>query len=231
MEEGTKEYRAVKSIVLGVHYNMQTPKMARTLWDLGVRFSQDYEQHVRETNRLRRLYLRRYPGLRAYMEDREAKLLRDQSSDSLTGRIRHLPLNDGRATKGYGHLLNQAINFPIQSLASDITGSALIDVERELLRFYHLDIVSFYEALIDWQRKVLTKAPGCGIMEPRIALLFNEVHDSLLLDIPPDDVVEITELVVETMRAVPSLRKLVPSFSCPLDVDIKIGSHWGAKKG
>lgn len=229
VEDGTPEYRAVKCIVLGVHYNMQTRKMAGDLWNLGVKFSADYESHEKETDRLRRLYLRRYAGLGHYMEGQESLLLRNNSVSSLLGRLRRLPLVDGTYTKGYGHMLNQSINFPVQSLASDITGSALVDVEAALLDFYDIDYIEFFNLLIEYRRKSLTATPNCAIILPElpISLLFNEVHDSLLLDIHPDYKKEHTELMVETMRAVPTLRKLAPTFSCPLDVDVKVGSHWG----
>ena len=233
--DGSSEYRAIKSIVLGVHYNMQTPKMARTLWDLGIRFSADYEAHKKETGRLRRLYLNTYPGLRRYMEDCEGTLLRDQTSVSLTGRVRHLPLISGRTTQGFGHLLNQAINFKVQSLASDITGSALLDCENELLAYHGLSYSDFYHLLIDYRKNLLTNAQNRGIITPTInlSLLFNECHDSLLIDMPKEHVKAHTELMVETMRQVPSLRKLVSrlgrAFEVPLDVDTKVGSMWGLK--
>lgn len=233
VQDGTPEYRAVKCIVLGVHYNMQTPKMAKDLRNMGVKFSEDYEAHEKETDRLRKLYLRRYPGLGRYMEGQESMLLAHNFVPSLLGRRRRLPLVDGTYTKGYGHMLNQAINFPVQSLASDVTGSALVDCEAALLDDYGIDYIEFFNLLIEYRRKLLTNPRECAIILPQlpISLLFNEVHDSLLLDIHPDFVKRHTELMVETMRAVPTLRKLAPTFSCPLDVDVKMGLHWGESDG
>lgn len=228
VENGTDEYRAVKSIVLGVHYNMQTPKMARQLALLGIRFSADWEEHEAETDRLRKLYLRRYAGIGRYMAEREDRWLRTGMSDSYTGRIRHLPV-PARGEKGYGHSLNQAINFPIQSLASDVTASAMMDFEAEQLRCHGLDYRQYHQALIEQRRKFLTEGPRCGTILP-ISQIFNEVHDSLVVDLFPETAKRDQECLIECMRAVKSLKKLAPGFdNSILAADFKISSHWKSK--
>jgi uracil-DNA glycosylase family 4 len=239
VEKDTPLYRGVKSIALGVHYNMQTRKMARQLWsgiinDDGtlsvIRFSADYQTHETEVDRLRRKYLGRYLHLQAYMRRQEAQLLRHQAVVSYTGRVRHLPLVDGRDTPGYGHLLNQAINFPIQSLASDVTGSALVDIESELLALHGLTYVDYTRLLLEAQRKVLTNPADSAILYPiNMSLIFNEVHDDVVVDFHPDHFKRDQELVVESMRAVRSLRQLAPGFDLKLGVDVKAAPHWGDK--
>jgi uracil-DNA glycosylase family 4 len=239
VEKDTPPYRAVKSIALGVHYNMKRRKMAQQLWDgvidddgslVVVRFSADYETHEEEVDRLRRKYLNRYPALRAYMARQENTLLHDQAIASLTGRVRHLPLPDGRDTVGYGHMLNQAINFPVQSLASDVMASALMDIEEELLRLHNLSYTQYIQMLLETQKKILTNGSGNGIMYPlNMSLIFNEVHDDAVIDLHPDHLKRDQELVIECMRAVRSLRILAPSFDVKLGVDAKYGTHWGGK--
>ena len=231
--EGTPEYKAVKSIVLGVHYNMQTPKMAKDLWLRGHRFSADFDTHEKEVGRLRRLYLTRYPGLRAYMRAREREFFSTGQVVSLTRRVRHLgPARMSADTPGYGHLVNQAINFPIQSLASDITASALVDIEEALIRQEGMNYSQYLQLLMEMQRKLLTNPPGHDIILPiEMSFMFNEVHDSILADVPKSRVAHDRSLIIETMRAVPSLKRLCPAFNCPLDVDIKCGPTWGFKKG
>lgn len=223
---GTPEYTAVKSIVLGVHYNMQTPKMAKQLALIGIKFSEDWEEHEEETDRLRSLYLRRYAGIGKYMEARESYWLRTGTSVSYTGRTRHLPVPD-REGKGYGHMLNQAINFPIQSLASDVTASALLDIEATLLSEAGLKYAEYLDLLID-QRKYLTSGRGRGIIP--ISQIFNEVHDSIVVDLFPDTAKRDQEIVIECMRAVKSLRELTPGFNQKiLNADWKIDTHWKSK--
>lgn len=226
VEAGTPEYTAVKSIVLGVHYNMQTPKMAKQLALIGIKFSEDWEEHERETDRLRTKYLQRYRGIGRYMLARESEWLRTGTSVSYTGRVRHLPVPD-RAGKGYGHLLNQAINFPIQSLASDVTASALLDIEEALLYEAGLNYVEYLELLID-QKKYLTNRGGRGTIP--ISQIFNEVHDSIVVDLFPDHAKRDQEIVIECMRAVKSLRVLTPGFNHKiLNADWKRNSHWVSK--
>lgn len=233
---GTPQYTAVKSIVLGVHYNMQTPKMARNLWDLyddktntyPCRFSADYEEHERETDRLRTLYLRRFGGIGRYMERSQSEWERTGVSRSYTGRVRHLPV-PSRGERGYGHMLNQAINFPIQSLASDCTASAMMDAEAEWLRLNNLSYSEYLRMLVEARKKTLDKDPKAWYVT-RNSLIINEVHDSLVVDLHPDFAKRDEEIIVESMRAVKSLKRLAPGFdNSILDADVKIHTHWRSK--
>ena len=235
------EYRATKAIVLGVHYNKQTDSMAEDLWDgllnevgeiTQIRFSADYDTHWKIVDRLRNGYLDEYSGLRTYMSLKERELLRTQSSISATGRVRHLPLPDGRDTVGYHHAVNMAINFPVQSLASDITGSALIDVEAALIHEAGMDYCQYYQGLLEEQRILLTTGQYRDIIG--ISRLINEVHDELTLDLHPGHLKRDIEIVIETMKSVPTLKTLLPGFgqdTCPLDIAPKIGNHWGDNDG
>lgn len=237
--KGTPEYRGIKSIVLGVHYNMQTDKMASQLWNgvldeegnlVPIRFSADYDAHWEEVDRLRLAYLTRYPRLRVYIQESSATLLQRQQSLSLTGRARHLSLTHGTRTPGFSHLINQAINFPIQSLASDVTGSALIDIEADILREHGLSYLEYLRILLADKKKLLTNPPACDIMLLNLApisRIINEVHDSLVIDFFPDNLKRDQEIVIENMRAVRSLRALAPGFDLKLGVDFKIAPRWG----
>lgn len=236
VESGTPQYTAVKSIVLGVHYNMQTPKMARNLWDLyddkkneyPCRFSADYEEHERETDRLRRKYLLRFGGIGRYMEERQARWEATGVSDSYTGRTRHLPV-PARGEKGYGHMLNQAINFPIQSLASDCTASAMMDAEAEWLSINKLSYSEYLRMLVECRKKMLDKGLKAWYAVSH-SLIINEVHDSIVADLHPDYAKRDEEIIVESMRAVRSLKRLAPGFdNTILDADVKIHTHWRSK--
>lgn len=230
----TPEYKATKSVVLGVNYNMQGKKMARELWNrVGVKFSADYEEHERKTEEVRKKYLALHRPLAVYMAERKRELLGNQGVQSLTGRWRHLPLPDGEETEGFYRFYNQAINFPIQSLASEVTGAALMDIERELLSLHGLTYTQYYQYLLELNAFYLTNDPeGPRVKmtaQMELPLLINEVHDSIVLDIPPSQLKKTQELVVETMRKVPSLHQLCPAFAAPLDCDWKIGAAWGKK--
>jgi DNA polymerase I-like protein with 3'-5' exonuclease and polymerase domains len=235
VESGTPMYTAVKSIVLGVHYNMQTPKMARQLWTLydektqsyPCRLSADFEEHERVTGKLRGRYLTRFVGIGRYMEARQSSWEQTGVSSSYTGRARHLPVPE-RNEGGYGHMLNQAINFPIQSLASDVTASAMMDFESAMLYEAGYNYTDYLENLLE-QRKYLTSSGNRGIMCP-ISQIFNEVHDSLVVDLYPGSSKRDQEILLDCMRSVRSLKKLAPGFDTSiLDADVKIHHHWRSK--
>ena len=226
VKEGTVLYRGVKSIVLGVHYDMGTEEMAHQLWVVyKIRFSDDYNAHWQETDRIRKLYLERFPRIPAYMERRRREARETGAVRTPVGRLR-------RVGKEYvdKHILNQAINAPVQGTASDVTASALVDVEAAILREYGLSLVEWYDHLITQRRIYLTSDPSCGIIPEqwRVPTLFNEVHDELTTDLPPDTWKKDLELVVETMRAVPTVRSLAPYLkNMPLYVDPKVSDYWG----
>lgn len=234
--EDSPLYKATKSIVLGVHYNMQTRKMAWQLWNAGIKFSADYAEHEHQTDELREAYLGLIPKVVSYMDQQERKLLRDGWVASATGAIRHLPLpNKDEDYKqwraAFGHALNQAINFPIQRLASDVAGAALIDVEGALLRERGVSYVEWIELLQEVRRKLLTNPGEIGIITQEIgaSVLFNEVHDELTVDLYPPTATRDLEIIRDGMTKVRTLRKLVPNFDIPLGVDIKQGTAWSLK--
>lgn len=226
VKEGTELYRGVKSIVLGVHYDMGSPEMARQMWfEKKIRLRATYESHESEIDRLRNLYLNTYPNIRAYMERRRAEARATGAVRTPTGRVRTV----GKTFMDK-HILNQAINAPVQGTASDVTGAALIDCEAAILQEAGLSLIEWYDHLIDQRRKYLTNG-GTYVTIPeqwRIPTLFNEVHDELTSDLPPEWEKRGVELIIETMRSVPTLRQLAPFLKdMPLYVDPKLGPRWG----
>ena len=215
VKDGTDDYRVVKSIVLGIQYGMGAYKLAYQLWNnVGVKFSSDWESHVEHAAQLRQRYLSKFPGISRYMYQQRQALIKNQQVVSLTGRVRHLPCPYGEDTPGFGHLLNQAINFPIQSLASDVTGSAMVDIERELLKEFKLT----YE---EYHYRLMIGKP------PEMPLLINEVHDDLVYDLPKKDREDALAFISHYMSEVPTLRTLCPEFDVPLNTGQKVGSRWG----
>jgi DNA polymerase I-like protein with 3'-5' exonuclease and polymerase domains len=114
------------------------------------------------------------------------------------------------------HVINQAINYPIQSLASYVTGSALIDLEAAFLHQFNWSYVDYHTALMmkEW---------------PHMPLLCIEVHDDLVEDVPKGMEKKTKEVTHEIMSSVPTLRKLLPDFKTPLKIDTVSGPHWGIK--
>jgi DNA polymerase I-like protein with 3'-5' exonuclease and polymerase domains len=218
VKDGTKLYKATKSLVLGLDYNMGWYKLALDLWNkAGFHFSEDWDEHCEETKAARKRYLGMFPGLRNYIRNRIGEVTETQQVVSPTGRIRHLP-HHGVDSEGFWHIKNAAVNFPIQSFAFDVIGSGLIDYETALLKEHKLSYREWHEALLvhPWD---LPASP-----------VFNSVHDESDLDLHPRSGKRDLEILVDAMRNVRSLKKLVPKFDLTLKCDVQIVDNWGQAK-
>lgn len=212
-------YRAIKSMTLGIFYNMQRNLMGKNLW-LGVgmsepfRFSNDYDEHIEITGEIRQKIVGAFRGLQRYWEKQKIKLARDGFITAPDGYVRHLP-HHGEKTPKYWKLVNQAINFPIQHLASMVTGCAMVDCEQAMLAAYDISYSK-------WQAVLANHGYSQSV-------LINEVHDELTWDLNPEFIEEDKELILTAMASPPSLRKLIPDFDIPLKIEPTISNRWGEK--
>lgn len=219
VEKGTKEYTIIKSIVLGIGYGMGAWKLAHDLWyKAGVKLNSIWKTHVEEAGKLIRKYLRMYKKLARWMRAKEQEMLETGQVICPDGWVRHLPCPLGKATVGYRHLRNQAINTPIQHMASMVTGSALVDVENELNAAYGMSLVEYHQMLIQYK----------GFPQLR-TVIFNEVHDSLVSDLHPEYRKRDKEIIVETMKAIPLFKKYMPDFPLYVDVEWNEAPVWRSK--
>lgn len=214
VEDGTPLYKATKSFVLGLDYNMGAYKLALDLWHKAkFRFSNDWDTHVRKTKKARARYLKVFSGVNRYIHRRIREVSETQRVVSPTGRVRHFP-HHGPESEGFWHIKNAAVNQPIQSFASEVTGSAIVDYERALLKEHGLTYADWHEALLEhpW-------LPPCSPV-------FNEVHDELDLDMHPKTGKRDLEILEDCMTNVRTLKKLVPEFNIKLKVDIQKFDSW-----
>lgn len=214
VEDGTREYTIVKSTVLAVHYYAGAYQLGTTLWfKSGIRLAKRFKDHVERCDQFRRRYLRLFPSIPKYFAARREELSRDGGVECLTGYVRHLPGYREATDKWVRkHLLNEAINAPIQHLASAVTGAALVDSEAALLSANDVSYVEHHDNLLrrNW----------------RYSLLLNEIHDELVFDLHPAHAKRDERLIVEAMEGVPTLRKLCPDFDLKLKVKVKKGERW-----
>jgi len=214
VEEGTDQYRAVKAVVLGVQYNMQPYKLAKNLWhQVGVKLADDFDAHLMKAEKLHAKYLTKFPGISRFIRQQERELLKTGGVNSKTGRRRHLPVPQGEDTPHFWHMKNEAVNFPIQAMASDVTGSALIDIEEELCAEHKISRVEYHARLLAkrW---------------PEMAVIVNEVHDSLIVDYYPPTMQRDREIIESCMTKVRTLRELVPEFDIPLKIGVHVAARW-----
>lgn len=218
VKDGTKLYKATKSLVLGLDYNMGWYKLALDLWNkAGFHFSEDWNTHVKETKAARKRYLEMFQGLRRYIRNQIGIVTETQQVVSPTGRVRHLP-HKGEDSEGFWHIKNAAVNHPIQSFAFDIIGSGIIDYEEALLREHKLSYRDWHLALLEHPD------------DPPASPIFNSVHDESDLDLHPKSGKRDLEILVDAMTHCRSVKKLVPNFDLVLKADVQIVVNWGATK-
>lgn len=230
-EKNTDEYKAVKSLVLAIIYNKKKWSLAEDLWvNHGVKLDSNYEKHEDKAGEILDEFLNRlFPGVKKYHALQEQKVLAEGVVYNALGQARRLPLppEPPRSEKGVyrvwlrykAHVINQAINYPIQSLASYITGCALIDMEREFLKHWKF---SYY----DFQRALMEKK------WPHMPLICIEVHDDLVQDIPKGLEKKTKEITHAIMAKPPSLVEVLPEFfdsNVKLSVDTNVAAMWGMK--
>ena len=227
VQEDTPDYRTIKSIVLGVNYNMKPFKLAQELkLKAGVMLHPRWERHLELTEGLYRRYMQLFPRLRQYIEACADEALSTGKIVMSLGYERRLPLppepprSERDAwrlwNKQVNHVKNEAANCRAQHLASLVTGTAMLDVEERLLSKYHLTYVDYYRMLMEkkW---------------PLMPILINEVHDDLVFDVPKDRMKENMKLIHETMEELPTLRRLMPELPDIIRADQKAAPSWGAK--
>ncbi len=137
-------------------------------------------------------YFQTYPQIKEYI-DRTHEQAREQGYvETLLGRRRYFPELSTKARVHHNarqSAYRMAINAPIQGTAADILKVAMNRLWREL------------------------RARG---LRGRMIL---QVHDELVLEVPKDELDEVTPLVIETMEGAFDL-------DAPLKVDAKVGENW-----
>ena len=228
VDKKSDQYRAIKALVLAIIYNQKKWSLAENLWIVhGVRLDSSYERHQELAGEMLDKFLTDlFPGIIEYQERQEAFVLEHGYVTNALGQKRRLPLppepprSEKEAYRKWckyrAHVVNQAINGPIQGLASYVTGAGMIDLERRFLEEYKLSYEEYHVRLMEkrW---------------PTMPLLCIEVHDDLVLDIPDKLAEKTTPVVHEVMSEVPSLRAILSDLNVTLKIETNIGPCWGLK--
>ncbi|HET9071517.1 MAG TPA: DNA polymerase I [Acidimicrobiales bacterium] len=149
---------------------------------------------VTEANQILEAYFVAFPNVRSYM-DRVVAEARDRGyTETLFGRRRLIPELQSTRYQVRAAGERQAMNAGIQGLAADIFKVALVRLDERL------------EGLALASRLVL------------------QVHDEVILEVPPDEEAAAAEVVLEAMRGAADL-------SVPLEVNLSWGSTWAGAKG
>nr|MDP9005531.1 DNA polymerase [Actinomycetota bacterium] len=149
---------------------------------------------VPEAQEILDAYFVAFPNVRAYMEATVAEARQRGYTETLMGRRRPIPELSSSNYRIRQAGERQAMNAGIQGLAADIFKVALVALDQRL------------ENLALRSRLVL------------------QVHDEVILEVPPDEHDTVAELVVETMAGACQL-------SVPLEVNLSVGASWADAKG
>lgn len=134
-------------------------------------------------------YFQRYPKVREWIDGTLEEARKTLKVYTLTGRFRSLPELRSSQYMVRSGAERMAMNAPIQGTAADLIKLAMIKVEREL------------------------KEKGLK------AELILQVHDELILEVPPEEMEQVRKLVkAEMMEAM--------ELAVPLEVDVKTGANW-----
>ena len=230
IEKDTTEYKLAKSTVLGTNYGMEVDLFREKLsTEQAIHLSRD------EASWILKRYHRIYPALPRFFTLQKERILAAGYVESLTGQRRRLSCPEGEKTKGFKHLWNMAVNFPIQCFAAYVTGSALIDLEAAILAHLGISLSQHFDNLVSfWQNEIGGLTPHFGTWYNRTGgteidypLITNEVHDELDIDTPENCLTWLPELAKEEMTQCQTLRKLWPETkNIPLKVDLAIKPHW-----
>jgi DNA polymerase-1 len=127
-------------------------------------------------------YFKRFPGIRAYMDDTRETARRLGRVETIFGRKIHMPAINDKNPSMRGFMERAAINAPIQGSAADVIRRAMIKINP-----------------------ALTKA-GLG------ARMLLQVHDELIFEVPEDQADKTCALVADVMEqaALPALAISVP---------------------
>ncbi len=139
-------------------------------------------------------YFVAFPAVKDYMERTVAEARQRGYTETLFGRRRQIPELASSNYRIRQAGERQAMNAGIQGLAADIFKVALVRLDERLAG------------------------------EAAASRLILQVHDEVLLEVPPADVQSAGELVVEVMAGAAEL-------CVPLEVNLSVGSSWAAAKG
>lgn len=199
-KEGKDIHSATAAEVFGVHLDEVSAEQRRSAKaiNFGLIYGMSAYGLARQLNINRKdadkyikLYFERYPGVKRYMDDTRALAAEQGYVETLYGRRLYLP-----EIKASNHMRRQAaertaINAPMQGTAADIIKRAMIAVDQ----------------WIESQDKDIK--------------LIMQVHDELVLEVPNDELEEVSSVLESRMSEAGDL-------SVPLIVHMGVADNWEA---
>jgi DNA polymerase-1 len=193
----TKEIRKKvgKPVNFGFLYGMGWMKFILTAFNnYGVKFSE------REAKAYRKAYFQLYPDLLPWHERQRRLVHTNARVQSPIGRVRHLPDINSPENGVRAEAERQAINSPVQGLASDMALAGM-NLFAEKLTYHDLH----------------GKVNILGL-----------VHDAINIEADDDVAGQAMVLLKESMEDMDNVRrKFGLVMTVPIVADVKVGRHWG----
>lgn len=196
IEQITKlERQRAKAVNFGLLYGMG-PEGLRTY----AATAYDVHMTADEAEEVWAAFFVAYPELRAWHDRAQQYARANGQVVSPLGRVRRLPDIHSGADYLASHAARNAVNSPVQGMASDLMQIAAASIAGNL---------PGHEPV-----------PG--------ARLLATVHDSVVIEVPADDWRRTTARCMRRMIDVPAvLRKMGCIFTVPLAVEATVGTRWG----
>lgn len=189
----TKEERKkAKAVNFGFLYGMGPGKFVETAWDnYGVKVT------LEEAQAARAAFFQQFPGLLPWHAKQRRLAHKYHRVQSPLGRIRHLPDIISREKGVVGEAERQAINSPVQAMASDLCLLSMVLLDRA------------------FRRDGLRAAP------------IGTVHDAINFECPHDELDRVLPLIKWQMENPPLEQLFKYSLDIPIVADIGVGRAWG----
>lgn len=189
----TKEERKkAKAVNFGFLYGMGAAKFVSTAWDnYGLKVT------LKEAEAARAAFFQQYTHLLKWHAQQRRLAHRNQRVQSPIGRIRHLPDIVSRDRAVVSEAERQAINSPVQAMASDLCLLSLVLLDRA------------------FRKRGLLAAP------------IGTVHDAINFECPHDELDRVLPLIKRTMENPPLEQLFGYAPTIPIVADIGVGRAWG----
>jgi DNA polymerase-1 len=158
-----------------------------------------------EAERIVYEYYKRFPEVLDYQEECVEFTEKHGYIESPYGRREYLPWINDSDTKKRNKAKREAVNMPVQSGAGDTLLAALVVVDDKIQQL--------------------------GLETKTV----NEVHDSIVLDVPYHEIHPVAELCIDAMENIKDYAKdYFPDIDfswliSPLKADVEVGTHYGAE--
>ncbi len=136
------------------------------------------------------IYFGKYPGIKNFIENIKISCKNHGFVETITGRRRYLPDINSNNPRIRSSAERVAVNMPIQGTAADIIKIAMINIHNEIIK-----------------SKLNSK-------------MLIQVHDELVFEVAPGELMELQALVSSLMSNAINLQ-------VPLEIETKTGYTWG----